>query len=394
MGLTLEGVTVTRDAFTLGPVSLSLDDEVLAVLGPSGSGKTTLLSVIAGVTTPDAGSVELGGRQLVGRPPEQRGVGMVFQEGALFPHMTARENVAYAARDAGRVGELASLLELEGTLDRKPAALSGGQRQRVALARTLAAEPDALLLDEPLSSLDAPIQARLRGEFHDLFASLDVPVLYVTHDQRTATALGDSVAIVRDGELEQVGPPAAVLTEPNSRFVARFTGTRNRFDGRVIDSDPDGVEVQIGSHTIRSTTDVAPGTGVAVCIHPSRVAVEPLAPRRQNDISNDPRTGPPADGDRRASDPHESASGERARDDAPVPPTADGEPLNAVTGTVTGWLNEGSEYRLDLTLDAEPLTLTVTVRPPTFDRLGIEDGSPIRLEIPPESVHLIPDDET
>jgi ABC-type spermidine/putrescine transport systems, ATPase components len=130
---------------------------------------------------------------------------MVFQEGALLPHMTARKNIEYAATSTDRVDELATVLELKDVLERKSPTLSGGERQRVALARTLATDPDVLLLDEPLSSLDAPIRKRLRDELHSLFESLEIQILYVTHDQRTATALGDRVAIVRDGDLEQVG---------------------------------------------------------------------------------------------------------------------------------------------------------------------------------------------
>jgi molybdate/tungstate transport system ATP-binding protein len=337
--------------FDFGPVDLTVDDEVLAVLGPSGSGKTTLLSLIAGITTPDSGAIQLGGRELVGLPLEERRVGLVFQEGALFPHMTARENIEYAATTSDRVDELATLLELEAVLARRPQTLSGGERQRVALARTLATDPDVLLLDEPLSSLDAPIRKRLRDELHGLFESLEIPILYVTHDQRTATALGDRIAIVRDGGLEQVAPPSAVLTQPTSRFVARFTGNENLFEGTVTDRTADGATVRVGDMQFRTTTsDISP-PAVTVCIHPSRVEVE---------------TPSLADGDRAA---------------------------NRLTGTVARWLNEGSEYRVAIQMGAGSLTLTASVRPPTFDRLGVENGAEIQVLIPRESVHLIPERE-
>jgi len=369
MTLELSGLTNAYGEFTFGPVDLTVEDEVLAVLGPSGSGKTTLLSLVAGIAEPDAGSIVLDGRELVGRPLEDRRVGMVFQEGALFPHMTARENVEYAAASDERVAELAATLELEGVLDRRPATLSGGERQRVALARTLAADPDILLLDEPLSSLDAPIRKRLRDELHGLFASLDIPVLYVTHDQRTATALGDRLAIVRDGSLEQVGAPSAVLDRPASRFVARFTGTENVFEGTVAESvgGGEGVWVQVGDVRFRtSTSDVSgsaasasgvsgaadPGSSVTVCIHPSRVELEPF--------------------------------------EASIDGGA--EQANIVTGTVDRWLNEGNEYRVDVEVEGG-LTLTASVRPPTFERLGIDAGSELRVLVPPESIHLIPETE-
>ena len=346
--LELSRLRTSYGPFDFGPVDLTVDDEVLAVLGPSGSGKTTLLSLIAGITSPDSGTIRLGGRELAGVPLEDRNVGMVFQEGALFPHMTARENVAYAATTSGRVDELAALLELTDVLDRKPPTLSGGERQRVALARTLATDPDVLLLDEPLSSLDAPIRKRLRDELHGLFESLDIPVLCVTHDQRTAMALGDRIAIVRDGNLEQIGSPSTVLTRPTSRFVARFTGTENLLEGTVTDRTADGARVRFGDVQLQTTASAVSQSAVTACIHPARVELE---------------TSHVADGDRAA---------------------------NVVTGTVARWLNEGSEYRIDIAVEAGPFTLTATVRPPTFERLGLADGTEIRVLIPPESIHLIP----
>ncbi|WP_313696243.1 ABC transporter ATP-binding protein [Halorarum halobium] len=350
MTLELSRLSKTYGGFSFGPVDLTVETEVLAVLGPSGSGKTTLLSAVAGIADPDSGSIRLDGRELVGRSPEDRRVGMVFQEGALFPHMTARENVEYAAVSADRVDELAAVLELDGVLDRPPATLSGGERQRVALARTLAADPDALLLDEPLSSLDAPIRKRLRDELHGLFESLDVPILYVTHDQRTATALGDRIAIVRDGSIEQIGSPSRVLDRPASRFVARFTGTENVLEGRVTERTGDGASVRVGDVPFRtgaSDSSIAPDAPVTVCIHPARVEL-------------------------------------RAPDGA-----GEAEAASAVAGTVDRWVNEGNEYRVDV--DAGSFTITASVRPPTFERLGIDAGAELRVLIPRESIHLIPE---
>jgi len=352
--LELSNLTRRYDGFAFGPVDLSVGDEVLSVLGPSGSGKTTFLSLIAGIVDPDAGTISLDGQSLVGRSLEERKTGIVFQHGALFPHMTARENVAYAATDRSRIDELADLLEVRDVLDRRPPTLSGGEKQRVALARTLAADPDALLLDEPLSSLDAPIRRRLRDELHRMFASLDIPVIYVTHDQRTATALGDRIAIIRDGGLEQVGPPEDVLKRPESRFVARFTGNENLFDATVTARDGENVTVRIEDLTLRSSADAPVGSSVTACVHPSRVRLDAEALR-----DGSGRDGP-------------------TREE------------NVLAGTVDRWLNEGDEYRVSVDVDAASTSLSVAVPPHTFERLSVEQSSSVRVAVPADAVHLVP----
>jgi len=360
--LELTGLSVGREGFDFGPVELTVGDEVLAVLGPSGSGKTTLLSVVAGLVSPDGGSISLDGRPLVGVPPEGRNVGLVFQDGALFPHMTARENVAYAADDNGRVETFAAMLEIDDVLDRRPGALSGGERQRVAFARTLAADPDALLLDEPLSSLDAPIRRRLLDQLHELFGSLDVPILYVTHDQRAATALGDRIAVVRDGVVEQVGSPSQVLSRPATRFVAAFTGC-NVFEATVSDRSGDGVALAVGTRRLRTSTDpgVPVGSAVAGCVRPSHVR---LSSDRDSGISG---AGGATDG---------------GGDDA-------GGRANRLSGTVRRCLNETDGYRVVVDLAGADVDLTAAVPPPAFDRLAVEAGSAVAVSIPPDDVHAI-----
>ncbi|WP_435348113.1 ABC transporter ATP-binding protein [Haloarchaeobius sp. HRN-SO-5] len=348
--LELTHLSKRYDGFDFGPVDLSVDDEVLAVLGPSGSGKSTLLSLVAGLVVPDDGSVALDGRSLVGRPPEARGVGLVFQDGALFPHMTARENVAYAADRPGRVDELAARLELDDVLDRRPSSLSGGERQRVALARTLAADPDVLLLDEPLSSLDAPIRRRLRDELYDLFDSLSVPIVYVTHDQRAAAALGDRIAVLRDGSVEQVDDPTTVLRRPATRFVAEFTGSETVFEATVSE---DGRHVGTGDVTLRTDADPPPGSVVTCCVRPSRVELMP------------------------------------ATDGGVTPDEADG--ANALPGRVRRWVNESDAYRVVVDVDGTDVALTATVPPTTFERLGLDTGSRVRAAIPPAALHVIPE---
>lgn len=268
--LEIDSVERAYPGFRLGPIELTVEDEVLAVLGPSGCGKTTLLSLVAGLVEPDAGSVSLDGRDLAGLPPEHRGTALLFQDGALFPHLTARENVAYAAADPVRVEDLAGRLEIADVLDRRPAALSGGQRGRVALARALAADPDALLLDEPLSSLDAPVARRLRGVMAETLSDLGVPAVYVTHDQREAAAVGDRVAVMRDGRIEQVGTPESVFERPATPFVAEFTGTRNRLPAIATDNGLRWGEVELeapAGHGFEA------GDAVWCCVRPEHLGL-------------------------------------------------------------------------------------------------------------------------
>jgi iron(III) transport system ATP-binding protein len=200
----------------------------LAVLGPSGSGKTTLLRMIAGFERPDAGAVTIGGRSVSGNgtwvEPEARRIGMVFQQGALFPHLSVAGNVGFGAARDGRVGEC---LELVGLADRAgdyPHELSGGERQRVALARALAADPEVVLLDEPFSALDAGLRERLREEVAAILRAAGTSTLLVTHDQSEALSLADTVAVLRDGRVEQVGTPEEVYERPRSHWVAAFLG--------------------------------------------------------------------------------------------------------------------------------------------------------------------------
>ena len=353
------------DGFAFGPVDLRVGREVLSVLGPSGCGKTTLLSLVAGTVDPDGGSVSLDGRSLDGRPPHRRGVGVVFQDGALFPHMTARENVAYGASDPERVDDLAARFEIADVLDRRPAALSGGEAQRVALARTLAADPDALLLDEPLSSLDAPIRRRLREELRSLFASLDIPVIYVTHDQRTATALGDRTAVFRDGALEQIGPAGDVVARPATRFVARFTGNENVFTATVVDRDDDGSTLRVGDVTLRTAATDLPSDEVTVCVHPSRLGLD------------------------RAAVPVEHDGGSSTVGTDAEEPAADAEVDTAIHGHVERCLDEGEQVRVAVAVDDAPIELVATVRPPTFERAVRDGDGRVRVTVPPASLHVI-----
>jgi ABC-type sugar transport system ATPase subunit len=233
--LDVEGVSRRyRDVEALREISLSVaPGELVAVLGASGSGKSTLLRTIAGLEDPDGGRVLIGGADQTGVAPVERGVAMVFQSFALFPHLTVERNIAFGMRArrepkravVARVRETAGALGLEGLLDRRPGELSGGERQRVALARALAARPRVLLLDEPLSNLDAQLRVSTRAEIRRVQEETGVTALYVTHDQGEALALGHRVAVLREGRVEQLGTPDEVWERPASAWVARFVGT-------------------------------------------------------------------------------------------------------------------------------------------------------------------------
>jgi putative spermidine/putrescine transport system ATP-binding protein len=210
--------------------------EFVSLLGPSGCGKTTTLRLIAGLEHADEGEIVIDGRQVAGIPPQRRKIGMVFQQYALFPNLTTFENVAFAlrvsreppARVAARVQELLELVHLEGAARRYPHQLSGGMQQRVALARALAMEPPLLLLDEPLSALDAAIRDELRTELRRLQRQLDLTVIYVTHDQAEAMALSDRIVVMEKGKVSQVGSPRDLYDRPATRFAAGFIGASNR----------------------------------------------------------------------------------------------------------------------------------------------------------------------
>lgn len=206
--------------------------ELLVVLGPSGSGKSTMLRCIAGLDEPDAGRIEVNGRDVTGAAPRDRDVAMVFQDFALYPHLDAASNIAFPllarkmekAEASERVRDAAEMLDISGVLSRKPSELSGGERRRVALARAVVRAPSAFLMDEPLASLDVALRRRVQMEMRDLQARTGITTLYVTHDQGEAMMLGRRLAVLRDGRVEQVGPPVELYERPVDRFVASFLG--------------------------------------------------------------------------------------------------------------------------------------------------------------------------
>ncbi len=227
------------------------DGELFTLLGPSGCGKTTLLRLLAGFYQPDSGEIRFGDRVVSGLPPYERNIGMVFQNYALWPHMTVEANVAYGlklrrlgtAEVAARLREGLRKVNLTGFESRYPGQLSGGQQQRVALARALVLNPDILLLDEPLSNLDAKIRVQVRAEIRKLQQELGITTIYVTHDQEEALSLSDRVAVMKDGRVLQIGAPKELYERPRTRFVADFVGTNNLVPGRV--SERAGAELVV-----------------------------------------------------------------------------------------------------------------------------------------------------
>jgi putative spermidine/putrescine transport system ATP-binding protein len=230
--------------------------EFFTLLGPSGSGKTTLLRLIGGFERPDAGTIELGGRDVTYMPPYGRDVNTVFQDYALFPHMTVIENVEYGLRVRGvpkrerrRRAELAiDMVRLSGLGDRKPGELSGGQRQRVALARAIVNEPDVLLLDEPLGALDLKLRQEMQIELKSVQREVGITFVYVTHDQEEALSMSDRIAILNNGQIEQVGDPISLYERPLTDFVAGFVGVSNLIerDGRHVTIRPEKIQLLAG----------------------------------------------------------------------------------------------------------------------------------------------------
>jgi putative spermidine/putrescine transport system ATP-binding protein len=273
--------TFSNGTVALRPSSLEVEPgEVLALLGPSGCGKTTLLRLVAGLEMPDAGgSIRFGEQDVTLVPVERRGVGMVFQHYALFPHMTVAENIGYGLRvrgaDAGQqralVGEMVDLVRLQGLEQRRPAQLSGGQRQRVALARAVAVRPRVLLLDEPLTALDAKLKEALQVELAELLRRLRITTLHVTHDQREAMVVADRLALMEAGRIVQVGTPEALYRQPAHGFVASFLGRVNRLQ---VSSDPaGGAGVDLGGTWVPAPA--AARAGQDVMLRPEDIAVAP-----------------------------------------------------------------------------------------------------------------------
>jgi len=330
---------------------------VTVLFGPSGSGKTTVLRALAGLDRPEAGSIAFGEERWFDAasglhlPPQARGVGLLFQEYALFPHLSVAANLAYGlhrlprpARQA-RVAELAGRFGIEGLLERRPAELSGGQRQRVALARALAPRPRLLLLDEPLSALDAPTREALRGELRHLLEQAGVPALVVTHDRVEALALGDRLAVLVDGAVRQVGPVHEVFSEPADVEVARVVGTENVFPARLVRREGGLVVVR------------AAGGPELVAVDPGGMEDEAYACLRAEEVVLEPPEG------------HVSSA------------------QNRLSGVIGARRDEGPLARI--TVDCG-VRLVALVTRASADRLGLVPGRPVVAVVKAPSVRVVP----
>jgi putative spermidine/putrescine transport system ATP-binding protein len=281
----LELQSLERDFGTvkaLDGIEIDLGEgEFLSLLGPSGCGKTTALRLVAGFDRPDGGRIVVDGKDITHVAPNKRDMGMVFQAYSLFPNMTAAQNVEFGlkirGRDRGarhkRVGELLELVGLGQAGERYPHQLSGGMQQRVALARALAIEPRVLLLDEPLSALDAKVRVQLREEIRRIQLELGITTLYVTHDQEEALSVSDHVAVMYRGRIEQMGAPAEMYSSPATPFVAEFIGTMNRLEGKVVDPSSGTVETGGKIITVDAARQKERGARVLVLVRPETVQV-------------------------------------------------------------------------------------------------------------------------
>jgi multiple sugar transport system ATP-binding protein len=288
VSLELKGVRKSFGATpVLDEVSLALDArEFIAFLGPSGSGKSTLLRIIAGLETADSGEVWLEGRRIDRLPPGERGVAMVFQHYALYPHMSVRENMEFGLRNArvptdaiaDRVSDAARVLEIDQLLDRKPSQLSGGQQQRVAIGRALVKQPKLFLFDEPLSNLDAALRLRTRVELAHLKQRVDAPVIMVTHDQAEAMTLADRIVVMNDRRIQQVGPPMEIYSRPSNVFVAQFVGSpaMTLAPAELVDGEGKFARLKLGDGTI---VDTKVSRDALAARGPLRIGLRPEAVR-------------------------------------------------------------------------------------------------------------------
>ncbi|MDX8053455.1 ABC transporter ATP-binding protein [Lentzea sp. BCCO 10_0798] len=248
------------------------EGELVSLLGPSGCGKTTALRIVAGFETSDSGTVTVGGKDITKVPANKRDMGMVFQAYSLFPNMTAAQNVAFGLKmrkaDAKKAGELLELVGLAHLGGRYPHQMSGGQQQRIALARALAIQPRVLLLDEPLSALDAKVRVNLRDEIRRIQTELGITTLFVTHDQEEALAVSDRVGVMSHGRLEQLDTPSVVYRQPATAFVAQFVGVTNSVEAKA-----EGQTVVVNGVTVPVTHDQPSGSDVRVIVRPEDIGV-------------------------------------------------------------------------------------------------------------------------
>jgi len=349
-----DGVIAVND------VSLSVEEgEFVTLLGPSGCGKTTMLRLVAGFESPERGKILLGGEDVTESPPYSRAVNMVFQDYALFPHMTVFENVAYGLKVSGvpkaeigpAVDRALRTVEMQTQGDRQPHELSGGMRQRIALARALVREPRVLLLDEPLAALDANLRDQMRVELKHLHDRLGLTFLMVTHDQTEALVMADRVVLMNNGKIAQEGTPTDIYEHPQSTYVANFIGASNLMQGSVVDGSGDMVTISTGGGQLKASGSVAMHKAlqgnVMVCVRPEKV--------------------------------HLLTNGQDAGD------------MNAIGGTVEELLFHGSSVRIKVNLDSgEPFLVDMQMKAPTASSGLPERGAQVRVAFTPENTSMFP----
>jgi iron(III) transport system ATP-binding protein len=329
--------------------------ELFTLVGPSGCGKTTLLRIIAGLLDQDVGSVLFNEDRMDDVPPYLRNIGVVFQSYAIFPHLTVGENIAYGLkarrvspdRITAKVAEASHLVQLEGLLDRMPSQLSGGQQQRVVLARALVIEPRLLLMDEPLSNLDAKLRVQIRSLIRAVQRELQITTIYVTHDQEEALAISDTIAVMDRGRVLQVGKPWELYLKPANRFVADFIGTMNVFRGRVEEGAAGDLRALVTGFGQRWQVPAAgaPGASISVGVRPESLALEPGAHA--------------------------------------------GEAWNSLTGTVTEAAYLGAVVRYEVRV-ADGLTVTADIHNPDFAAIRLV-GDRVTLWFAASRAVLLPD---
>ena len=289
--IAIKNLKVNLGGFLLQSINLDIKQgEYFIILGPTGAGKTVLLEAIAGLYPVLEGEVWIGGNEITDLSPEKRGIGIVYQDQALFPHLSVEENIAFGLKMRKRtkdeiksrtdaIAEVVGILHL---LKRSPATLSGGEKQKVALARALVTEPKVLLLDEPLSALDPETRERMQGELSEMHRKIMVTIIHVTHDFEEAITLGYRVAVLNDGCIAQIGTPEEFLRQPSSEFVARFALSRNIFSGRVMEIEDGCAVIDVGGTRLRATTETKGEVRLSIRPEDILVSREPLQSTARN----------------------------------------------------------------------------------------------------------------
>lgn len=277
MGLELLSLTKSFPGFTLGPLNLKIDSEVLVIIGPTGSGKTTILNLIAGMIKPGSGSIILDGLDITSLPVESRRIGYVFQTPSLFPHLDVYENIIFGLPRRKRqqkslhVKRLLDDLGISHISDRRVQGLSGGEMQKVSLARMLAVEPRIVLLDEPLAHLDPPTRRKLRLELRKILKAQNVPAIYVTHFEEDVYALADSVAVLHNGMIENTGKLETILASRSSPFISEILAESNYIEGSVVEIRGGITIIKVGSHLLETLGEYSVGSKVGVLVRPEEI---------------------------------------------------------------------------------------------------------------------------